>query len=40
VHPEALTWIVVGDLSVIEPSVRKIQFGEVTILDTDGRTVR
>ncbi len=40
VHPEALTWIVVGDLSVIEPSVRNIQLGEVKVLDTDGRIVR
>jgi zinc protease len=40
VHPEALTWIVVGDLSVIEPSVRNVQFGEVKVLDTDGHIVR
>src|SRR5581483_4179145 len=40
VHPEALTWIVVGDLSVIEPSVRNVEIGEVKVLDTDGHIVR
>jgi zinc protease len=36
VHPEALTWIVVGDLSAIEAGVRKLDLGEVRVLDTDG----
>jgi zinc protease len=40
VHPQALTWIVVGDLSVIEASVRALQLGEVRVLDTDGHIVR
>jgi len=39
VHPEALTWIVVGDRSSIEASVRKLDMGEVKVLDTDGRPV-
>jgi zinc protease len=40
VHPEALTWIVVGDLSVIEANVRKLDIGEVKVLDTDGHVLR
>jgi zinc protease len=40
VHPEALTWIVVGDLSVIETNVRKLDIGEVKVLDTDGKVLR
>jgi len=40
VHPEALTWVVVGDLSAIESSVRKLDIGEVKVLDTDGHVLR
>jgi zinc protease len=39
IHPDALTWMVVGDLSKIEAKVRALNFGEVTILDTDGKAV-
>jgi len=39
VHPDALAWFVVGDLSKIEKPVRALNFGEVTILDTDGKVV-
>ena len=38
-HPEVLTWVVVGDLSKIEAKVRALNFGEVTVLDTDGKPV-
>src|SRR6185437_7693169 len=36
IHPEALTWIVIGDLAVIEPAVRKLGIGPVQVLDPDG----
>jgi len=39
IHPEALTWVVVGDLSKIEKSVRALNLGEVTIVDADGKVV-
>jgi len=39
VHPDSLTWVVVGDLSKIEKPVRALNFGEVTVLDTDGKPV-
>jgi zinc protease len=37
IHPDALTWMVVGDLSKIEAKVRALNLGEVTILDADGK---
>jgi zinc protease len=40
VHPEAFTWIIVGDLAVIEAGVRKLDLGEVKVLDADGNVVR
>ncbi|MEO8016927.1 MAG: pitrilysin family protein [Pseudomonadota bacterium] len=39
IHPGALTWVVVGDLSKIEAKVRALNFGEVTVLGTDGKPV-
>ncbi len=39
IHPDALTWVVVGDLGKIEKPVRALNFGEVTVLDTDGKVV-
>jgi len=39
IHPEALTWVVVGDLSKIEKPVRALNFGEVTVIDPDGNPV-
>ena len=38
--PSRLTWIVVGDLDVIERPIRELGFGDVRVLDADGRTVR
>jgi len=35
----ALTWVVVGDLSQIEAPVRALEFGDVTVLDADGKPV-
>jgi len=39
VHPDALTWVVVGDLSKIEKGVRALNIGEVTVVDADGKAV-
>jgi zinc protease len=36
--PGRLTWIVVGDLGVIEKEVRALGLGEVAILDADGNS--
>ncbi len=44
VHPEAMTWIVVGDLAKIEAPLRALapQLGiaRISVLDTDGRPLR
>jgi zinc protease len=37
--PEALTWVVVGDLSQIDAPVRALQLGRVQVLDADGNPV-
>lgn len=34
--PNAMTWVIVGDLSQIEDKVRELDLGEVTIIDADG----
>jgi zinc protease len=39
IHPDALTWVVVGDLAKIEAKVRALGFGDVTVIDTDGKVV-
>lgn len=38
--PGALTWVVVGDLSKIEQPIRDLKFGEVKVLDGNGKPVR
>jgi len=40
IKPGALTWVVVGDLKQIEQPVRALDFGEVTVLDADGKPVK
>jgi zinc protease len=40
VHPDALTWVVVGDVAVIEGPIRKLGLGEVKVLDADGTVLR
>lgn len=39
-RPQQLTWIVVGDLTRIEASIRKLGLGPVTVLDADGQVLR
>jgi zinc protease len=39
IHPEKLTWLIVGDREQIEQQVRDLNLGEVRILDTDGKPV-
>jgi zinc protease len=40
IKPQAVTWLVVGDLARIEAEVRKANFGLVKVLDADGNIVR
>lgn len=38
--PERLVWVVIGDLSKIEESVRSLDYGEVEIWDAVGERIR
>jgi zinc protease len=40
IHPDALTWVIVGDLATIEAPIRKLSIGEVKVLDADGNVLR
>jgi zinc protease len=38
--PNKLVWLVVGDLSKIEPGIRELNLGEVRQIDADGNPVQ
>ena len=40
IHPQALTWVIVGDLKQIEAPVRALNLGKVEVLDADGKPVQ
>ncbi|WP_266169198.1 M16 family metallopeptidase [Dyella subtropica] len=40
VKPQALTWVIVGDLKKIEQPVRALKLGEVQVIDADGKPVK
>ena len=40
IDPNHLTWVVVGDLSKIEAPIRALNFGEVSVIDADGKPVK
>ena len=39
IHPERLTWVIAGDLSLFEEQVRALGIGEVMEIDVFGRPV-
>jgi predicted Zn-dependent peptidase len=39
IKPDALTWVIVGDLSKIEAPVRALHLGQVQVVDADGKPV-
>jgi predicted Zn-dependent peptidase len=39
-RPDALTWVIVGDLAKIEAPVRGLGLGAVQVLDADGKVLR
>ena len=39
-HPDHITWVVVGDLSQMEESIRALELGDVEVWDHDGNKVR
>ena len=40
IDPDALTWVVVGDLTLIEEDIRGLEFGEVEVWDPFGNKLR
>jgi len=40
VHPNGLTWVVVGDRKQIEKSIRELKIGNIEVLDVDGNAVK
>jgi predicted Zn-dependent peptidase len=39
-RPNALTWVIVGDLALIEAPIRQLGLGTVQVVDADGKVVR
>ena len=39
VKPDRLLWVVVGDRKVIEPRIRELELGDITLLDTNGNVI-
>ena len=39
IHPDQLTWVIVGDLAKVEQPVRDLKLGEVQVIDADGKPV-
>jgi zinc protease len=40
VKPDRLLWVIVGDRTEIEPRIRELDLGEITLLDTDGNVIQ
>lgn len=40
VRPDELAWVIVGDLTRIEDSIRKLGIGAVSVVDADGNVLR
>ncbi|HST27072.1 MAG TPA: pitrilysin family protein [Rudaea sp.] len=39
IHPDKLTWVIVGDLSKIEKPISDLKLGDVHVIDADGNPV-
>ncbi|MBV7256980.1 insulinase family protein [Pacificimonas sp. WHA3] len=40
IEPESLSWVIIGDLSKIEPDIRALDMGEIEVWDSYGERVR
>lgn len=40
IKPDNLTWIIVGDMKQIESGIRKLKFGQITVIDSDGNILK
>jgi zinc protease len=39
IHPDQLVWVVVGDRSKIEAGLRELNFGEIRLINGDGKPI-
>jgi zinc protease len=39
IKPDRLLWVIVGDRQAIEPRIRELQLGDITLLDADGNVI-
>jgi zinc protease len=40
IKPDQVTWLIIGDLSKIEAGVRSLNWGEVVVLDSEGKPLQ
>ncbi len=40
VHPQNMTWVIVGDRAKIESGIRELNLGEIRFVDADGNPVK
>ena len=40
IRPESVAWVVVGDRAQVEPGIRALGLGEVTVIDSDGQPIK
>ena len=40
IHPDAFTWVIVGDLDKIEAGIRSLNLGDVKVIDAEGKVLR
>ena len=40
IHPDKLTWVIVGDLKKIEKPIRDLKLGKVEVIDADGKVIK
>ena len=40
VRPDQLVWVIVGDLSKIEPGIRELGLGEIRLIDNNGKVLK
>lgn len=40
IHPESITWIIIGDLAKIEPKIRELGYKDIYVIDEDGDFIR
>jgi zinc protease len=39
IHPNKLTWVIVGDRSKIEPGLGELKLGEIQLIDSEGKPI-